>query len=166
MLLLGIDSDLWVLRADLARLGQGVVVTRPRFNVSGDKGFDLRGCDWIEWAGHVDSALDVTLSDTRSDIVQWRIATTPPPHGNCGKNDEQRMRSIAETRVGAGIRCHQTESAAPYFRARERSSRRSVDTVRELFLLLMSSAPGIQRRRRHIRGVKFTRRRVRYSWRS
>jgi hypothetical protein len=45
-------------------------------------------------AGHVDSALDVTLSDTRSDIVQWRIATTPPPHGNCGKNDEQRRRAV------------------------------------------------------------------------
>jgi hypothetical protein len=79
-------------RADLARRDRRIVVAGPGFDVSGDKGFDLRGHDWIECAGHVDGALDVTLRDTRRDEVQWRIATTPPPHGNGGKNDEKRKR--------------------------------------------------------------------------
>jgi hypothetical protein len=43
--------------------------------------------------------LDVTLSDARRDVVQWRIAGTPPPQGSCSNNDEQRNGSPKKKRA-------------------------------------------------------------------
>ena len=88
-------------RTDLARRDQRIIVTGPGFDVSGDKGFDLCGHHWIECAGHVDGALDIALSDTRCDVVQRRIATTPPPHGGHGKHDEQRQRGPQQKPLSA-----------------------------------------------------------------